>query len=330
MMSRDRWMGVILGAALAWALFPLVSRAADHGLVVGVNGCPNYRDQNNRAVRSLRGAEFGAMAFCDMLVNEYGFPTENVRLLTGGNADPKSRASYEAIRTWFGNQQRLSEGDQVVFYFGGHGTQRTDQQPDFDMEADGMDEALCPADARGDGNNLVVDDELASWLEEIPAKRITLIFDCCHAGTVDKGPGDSLQLVLPPVEAKGVQKNQFRGPIVAEQPWADLTKVAKGPSKTIIALYACDSSQRAHERLFDEVNVYPHRCQFTQYLLEGLTSRRALADSNRNGQVSVGEIADFATAEIDQWLSQKNRKLHLGSQEPSFNPKDVRDRVLFQ
>jgi hypothetical protein len=301
------------------ALMPLTSHADKHALVVGVNACPNYLDKNNNAFRALRGAEVGAAEFRDVLVSDYGFPEADARLLTG--------ATYAAIRKEFAKYKRLTADDQFVFYFAGHGTQ-VDEAPTFPPpfdEKDRIDEALCPADAvrREKNHNLIVDDELDSWLREIDAGRITLVFDCCFAGTVDKGPDDSLQLALPPIVAGQARGNRL--PAKDESPWEELTIVAKGPRKRIIALYACAASQEARERKFPGLRPNPIRCQFTKFLLDGLKGRRAVADNDpRDGRISVGEITRFTTTEIAQWANQRV------TQEPSFIPREDRDWALFE
>jgi uncharacterized caspase-like protein len=122
------------------------------------------------------------------LIHQFGFDTRNVVVLKGPDA------TREKIRLAFASlAKRARPEDQFVFHYSGHGTQIADVRP-FD-EPDGRDEALCPWDANADGENLIRDDELGVWLDDLPARRITVILDCCHAGTGTRDAGDDPEVV---------------------------------------------------------------------------------------------------------------------------------------
>lgn len=77
----------------------------------------------------------------------------------------------------------LKAGDTAIITFSGHGTHLPDRDGD---EADGQDEALCPHDLT---KNLILDDELRVILSaRDPSSRVLLITDCCHSGTIARGP----------------------------------------------------------------------------------------------------------------------------------------------
>ena len=75
--------------------------------------------------------------------------------------------------------------DKLVIYFIGHGTQIRDKNND---EQDGKDECLVFKDA------LVVDDDIADIVtKNKQCKRLTLMADCCHSGTIfDIEPRDDI------------------------------------------------------------------------------------------------------------------------------------------
>lgn len=80
-----------------------------------------------------------------------------------------------------------SPGDQVLFYYSGHGGQYGDVLND---EADTYDETLVPYDGRGpDGVSDIVDDELALLRKEAVARGagFIAIIDACHSGTPLRG-----------------------------------------------------------------------------------------------------------------------------------------------
>lgn len=67
----------------------------------------------------------------------------------------------------------------IVIYYSGHGTQVQDLNGD---EPDGRDEALCFVKRSID---LCVDDEIANIIRENnKCKKLILIADCCHSGSV--------------------------------------------------------------------------------------------------------------------------------------------------
>lgn len=70
-------------------------------------------------------------------------------------------------------------GDVLILQYAGHGGQLPNR---VDSEEDGFNEALIPVDY--DTGALLVDDELAEILSELPAGvTMTLFMDCCHSGT---------------------------------------------------------------------------------------------------------------------------------------------------
>jgi uncharacterized caspase-like protein len=283
--------------AILVAIAPARCTAANYALVVGVNECPDFRLPGGQRPRQLRGAENDADAICRLLTGQFQFPPTNVSVLKG------AAATYAGIREKFLSfKEKLTAGDQFVFHFSGHGTQLDDQVPFDEQQDDKLDEALCPYDVIADGKGLIRDDELAKWLEGLSAGRITVILDCCHAGTATKADdspeADEFVVRYLPMENRRVVAR------AADRAWQDLEPLGKGPSQSIVALFACGSSQPAVERQFLELN--PSRMgQFTRYLVLGLSDARA--DANGDGQVSVAEIMEFVQAQIDRTFNQSRR-----------------------
>lgn len=71
-------------------------------------------------------------------------------------------------------------GDNLVFYFSGHGTQENDGGRD---ERDGLDECIVSSDWRA-----ISDNTLRDTFERVPdGVSCTAIMDCCHSGTLFDG-----------------------------------------------------------------------------------------------------------------------------------------------
>ena len=49
-----------------------------------------------------------------------------------------------------------------------------------------MDEAICPLDydAPAPLGGVVLDDDLAAWLEKLPPHQLFAVLDCCHSGSI--------------------------------------------------------------------------------------------------------------------------------------------------
>ncbi|WP_298379937.1 caspase family protein [Azospirillum sp.] len=155
-------------------------------LIVGVG---RFRD-SVVDVRALKGPDHDAGQINTLLTSPrgYGFPKENVCVLTGEDATLANvRTAFQRLLTG-----RAQPGDMAVFYFAGHGVQIPDQ-PGGDETDDGLDEALVMHDADLSGNGYLLDDELDLLLTGLRARtgRITLIIDACTSGSAERGPGST-------------------------------------------------------------------------------------------------------------------------------------------
>ena len=260
--------------------------AEDYALIVGVNDCPDFRLPNGSRPRPLRGAESDADAVADLWKRQFGLAADHVRVLKGRQA---TRAALQA--EWERLARTLRPEDSLLFYFSGHGTQVPDRKP-FD-EPDHLDEALCPSDARSDGTNLLLDDDLGAWLDEIAAGQVTILLDCCHAGTGIKEVDDEIVArFLPMPDPRATLKPD-------ERPWRDFQGTTKSLTpRSVVALFACRPEQQAYERRMTRGNDTIRAGQFTHFVVEGLT----LGKADRNGDqiVSRQELTDYVARRLDE------------------------------
>ena len=142
--------------------------------VVGISDYINFDDVEGG---DLPGAERDALAMRDVMVARWGFPEENVRLLLNQDA---TRSAIEAgLREWL--PANVRPGDQVVFYFAGHGSQVWDENGDED---DGLDETIAPADVDPLNADFdIIDETLGEWLNALPTTNVWYVHDNCNAGT---------------------------------------------------------------------------------------------------------------------------------------------------
>jgi len=125
----------------------------------------------------LKGCINDARCLKTLLMNQYGFKDERVKILadTQGFVYPTAKNIIEGIR-WL--LEGAKAGDVLFFSYSGHGTNCDDKNND---ESDGRDEALFTLD-----NCLIVDDFLNSeLLSKVPiGVKLVCLFDCCHSGTI--------------------------------------------------------------------------------------------------------------------------------------------------
>ncbi|MFC0198639.1 caspase family protein, partial [Microbacterium arthrosphaerae] len=124
----------------------------------------------------LGGCVADAQAWSDAL-GKAGFQVESIH---------NQEATRDRIlRAMLDKVSSSRDGDVVAIQFSGHGTFVPDLDGDETDEFGRRDEALCPVDFR-DGQ-LIVDDDLGAIWDAIPeGVSVTLFFDSCHSGTVNR------------------------------------------------------------------------------------------------------------------------------------------------
>lgn len=156
-------------------------------LLIGIDGYPH--------VRPLNGCVNDVKAMRQILTGAFKFPEENVTVLTDEAATRDGILT--ALKDLVG---RVGMGDVVVVHYSGHGSQMPDREGD---EPDGKDETIMPYDTGRVApfdNRDITDDEIYLWLKDLTEKTtaITLIFDCCHSGTIVRDPfGEDVRWVEP-------------------------------------------------------------------------------------------------------------------------------------
>jgi hypothetical protein len=121
------------------------------------------------------------------LLKEYfGVPNEDIRVVVNERATRD--AIVQRLRTLIGDAE---EGDILVFYFSGHGSQIRDR--DGDELSDNLDELICPYDMDWDRRTYILDDDLVELFAEARAGILMeAFFDCCFFGAGTRGLGSRL------------------------------------------------------------------------------------------------------------------------------------------
>ncbi len=161
---------LILLASILLANTP--SFAVDKALIIGITRyqTPQY---------NLPGIDLD-VAMAQKIAVLLDFKKQNTKVLTDAEA---SKANIkQQITQWLSQTQA---NDRVFIYFSGHGGHYDDANGD---EADGQDEYITTYDLGNQASEggIIFDDELAIWLDNIPAHNKTIMLDSCNSGTATR------------------------------------------------------------------------------------------------------------------------------------------------
>lgn len=161
-------------------------------LIVGVNEYDSFE------ISSLRGCVTDAYLMQELLVHQFGFQPQDVRLVTDDSDVKPTRAGIlQAFQEHLIDQAK--PGDVVVFHFSGHGSQVSDQ-PDCDSRqgknaiAECVNSTLCPSDsfalgATSEGGvvNDITGHSLFLLMSRVNTDNMTVVLDSCHSGGGTRG-----------------------------------------------------------------------------------------------------------------------------------------------
>ena len=243
--------------------------AEDRALLIGIN---QYEH-----TRTLKGTHNDVEAMQSLLYNHLGFKTEAIKVLKDNQANKAS--ILQALDDWLINDSK--PGDHIVFYYSGHGDQLPDQSGD---EQDGMDEALIPFDADSNGKNWILDDEIATRMQQLANRQVLAVFDSCHSGTVTRGVTSENDGEKVPEWEDNDNRSSFLNTQHAEE-----GGFIEG-GNNIVALFAVAPNQSA----IDDRKSDPKRPHgvFTDAVVNGI--QQLEADANQDGSVSFNELLAYS------------------------------------
>lgn len=151
-------------------------------------------------VSPTAGGEADALAMSRLIQEEGWFQPGEIKTLIGPAAT--AQQIQEVFLHWL--IEGTQPGDQILFFYSGHGTQVLDVDGDerASNPSDDRDEAIAPYDVYGANGrlyNVIVDDQFNQWIERLSGRSVILIFDSCHSGTVSR----SLDGKMPTVPSLG-------------------------------------------------------------------------------------------------------------------------------
>jgi len=159
-----------------------------YALLVGIN---KYEQSGN----DLNGCVNDVEAMYKLLITQYGFKPDNIRMLIN------ERATKQAILERLDWLTGIAKpGDLLVWHNSSHGSQIRDRNGD--ELYDHQDEILITYDH--DWENPLIDDDIAEIFKNIPnGAFLTFISDSCFSGSVDRVFNESptkIRYVHPPLD----------------------------------------------------------------------------------------------------------------------------------
>ncbi len=228
---------VTSGTAFGAAISPSTSTAEYWAVIVGGNSVYAHHDAADMYNALNRASE--------------NWDAGHIRFLVNENA---TKANIRDAIQWMANE--ASAEDTCIFYFTGHGKNCRDLNGD---ENDGLDELISTF-----YNEVILDDELEKWLDEVKAQKKVAILDACYSGGV-----------LTPHQIEDEASDTF-----------DLGGFASDLEKANChVLASCQANESSSD--VDGLN----NGIFTYYIVQGLWGA---ADENDDARISVRELYDYS------------------------------------
>jgi len=187
---------------------PASTSRAFYALLVGIDDYPS-------PIPKLRGCVNDINAFANYL-NDWAAKSRGVarELWTLKNGEATRQAVIDGFRNHLG---RAGEGDVVLFYYGGCGSQEQAPEEFWDLQPDHLDATLVLVDSRQPGSWDLADFELAKLISEVSARgpHVAVILDTCFTGSGTREVGTvvhrlSMDLRRRPIESFLVSPAEVR------------------------------------------------------------------------------------------------------------------------
>lgn len=151
-----------------------------YALLVGI-------DAYQAPVPALRGCRNDVAAVATLLDQRISADGDALHLLSLLDQDATRAAVISGFRKHLGQAEN---GDVVLFYYSGHGSQEAAPEEFWHLEPDKLDETIVLYDSRQAGQWDLADKELAALISEVAAKEphVLVVLDCCHSGSGTRAP----------------------------------------------------------------------------------------------------------------------------------------------
>lgn len=155
-------------------------------LVIGIDTYIKTGNSTRSAFGNLKGCRNDAMAIASLLTARFGFAGTDIDTLYD-----EAATRTNIIERMTALKDQCNKGDIAFIFYAGHGSQVFNKKS---KEADQRDESIVPADYWKEDVKDIRDKELAAIFNQFLEKevRLTVIMDCCHSGSLSRGPQQEL------------------------------------------------------------------------------------------------------------------------------------------
>jgi hypothetical protein len=274
-----------------------------YSILLGISTIINTCNAENRAllvgidkyqyINPLIGSKNDAHAMAKFIQSEWGYKQSQIKILTDEKATAKG--ILRAFDNWLIRGSK--RGDNVLFFYSGHGTYVIDDN-DHD-ETDGVDEALCPVDTRRTRRgkvNLILDDEINQRLKKLRGRKVLVIVDACHSGTITKSAFGS-RYSNPFVKEAVFSGTQYKPPVTKS--WKKEVLV-ENQADNIISYTAVAPEQVA---LVDQYQR-PTLGVFTRRFIEAFKNKNA--DANSDGKITHQELLAYLRRKSNSYCQKSS------------------------
>ncbi|MEL7119113.1 MAG: caspase family protein [Bacteroidota bacterium] len=180
-------------------------------------------DQYANGISPLHNAVRDAVAFREVLLEHYQFEAEQCVSLID-KAATRNHFDQQFIRL----NQQLTEEDNLVFYFSGHGTLSKERQQGYWLLQDAI---------KGDYTTYLPNFEVINFIKSCPARHVYGIVDACFSGTLFRNETPEPPSRLYHYRSRylltaGREERVLDGPMGKNSPFADtLLQQLKDPNQ---------------------------------------------------------------------------------------------------
>ena len=212
-----------------------------HGLFIGINKYPKLDNKD------LKGCLNDVDVVASVLADRFSFPPSNMSFLRDADATREGiLGAFDALI------DRIEDDDIVAVMYAGHGSRLRDPHGTEDL----LESMVTFDSGRGElgPNRDVLDYEVDWFVQRLNAKTpyVTLLFDCCHSGSVTRDAFGSLTREVEP-DTRSIAE-AFPDALPPPPPTAKSALVdgAGGGgwlpgSRSAVVIAACDATELANE-----------------------------------------------------------------------------------
>lgn len=234
-----------------------------YALLIGVGQCAEPKFSLPVTVKDMQALR---QSLIDPALCAYPDNDQHIRLLHDQGA---TRLAILDGLTWLNAQATADPEATVIVYYSGHGWLETDSDHYYLIPHD--------FDAYEWRETALAADDFNHALHQIPAKRLLVILDCCHAAGMATAKGETADVRLP------------KGVIPTADPKGLIDALKQGEGRVVFT--SCRGEQSSWIRPDSDLSVYTH------HLIEALQGAASQAGAT---EVTVFDLANHLGKAVPQ------------------------------